>query len=175
VIACAASKPWRVSLSLGNWYSAPLLVDIQIAGVARSRRTTIPAATAGTGRRMTAPAQRAQKPGGSGASGRVEPGRLGDRERRMSPRIANTRPRVYARWPSSEISAGSSVAAATTDTATTRIAPSAIERRAVASTIHRPASDTMTVTPEKATATPEVDSATARASSGLRPLRTSAR
>ena len=73
------------------------------------------------------------------------------------------------------ISAGSSDADATSDTATTRIAPSAIERMALLSTIHRPASDTITVRPENSTAIPEVAIARARARSGEWPACTSSR
>ena len=56
------------------------------------------------------------------------------------------------------------MAEASIATATTSIAPSAIERIAVLSTIHSPPRDTITVTPEKSTARPEVAIATARAS-----------
>ena len=57
------------------------------------------------------------------------------------------------------------------ETATTVIAPSAIERSAWLSTIQRPARETITARPEKVTARPEVESACARASSGSRPAR----
>ena len=67
------------------------------------------------------------------------------------------------------------MAAPSIATATTSIAPSAIERIAWLSTIHRPASDTITVTPEKSTARPEVAIATERASSSGRPAATSSR
>ena len=75
------------------------------------------------------------------------------------------------RSPSIAISAGSSVTAVRIETATTVIAPSAIERSAWLSTIQRPARETITARPEKATARPEVDSASARAASLSRPLR----
>ncbi len=88
---------------------------------------------------------------------------------------AAIRPGAAARRPISDTSAGSSVAAASTDTATTRIAPSAIERSAVASISHRPPSDRITVMPEKATATPDVAIARVRAASRLAPARTSSR
>ncbi len=65
--------------------------------------------------------------------------------------------------------------AATIETATTVIAPSAIERSAWLSTIQRPASETITARPEKLTARPEVESASARASSGPRPAARSSR
>jgi hypothetical protein len=71
--------------------------------------------------------------------------------------------------------AGSSVADASTETPTTMIAPSAIERSALLSTSHRPASETITVTPENRTAMPDVAIAVARAVSGVRPARTSSR
>ena len=68
-------------------------------------------------------------------------------------------PPGMTRSPSIAISAGSSVVAVRIETATTVIAPSAIERSAWLSTIQRPASETITAIPEKATARPEVASA----------------
>ena len=59
------------------------------------------------------------------------------------------------------MSTGSSVARASIATATTRIAPIAIERSAVVSMRNSPASDAMTVRPLKSTARPEVASAVA--------------
>ena len=50
------------------------------------------------------------------------------------------------------------------ETATTVIAPSAIERSAWLSTIQRPAREMITANPEKVTARPEVESESARAS-----------
>ena len=91
------------------------------------------------------------------------------------PRPRSSRERRTTRWPSSEISAGSRVTAASIATATTRIAPSAIDRIAVLSTIHSPASETITVSPLNSTASPEVASATPRASSCERPPATSSR
>ena len=73
------------------------------------------------------------------------------------------------------MSAGSSVAEASIATATTRIAPTAIDWIAVVSMRNRPASEAMTVTPLNSTARPEVASAVARASSGALPARTSSR
>ena len=60
-------------------------------------------------------------------------------------------------------------------TATTRIAPSAIERIALLGTSHRAASEAITVIPENSTATPDVLIARERASSSERPARTSSR
>ena len=77
--------------------------------------------------------------------------------------------------PSRLISAGSSVTAARIETATTTMAPMAIERIVVESTRNSPPREMITVTPEKATATPDVRSAIARACSGSRPARTSSR
>ena len=71
--------------------------------------------------------------------------------------------------------AGSSVTAASMETATTMIAPIAIERMVVESTSQRPASDTITVIPEKSTARPEVRRETRRASTGSAPARISSR
>ena len=95
--------------------------------------------------------------------------------RRKRPEKLKRRERECARCPSTAISAGSSVVAPSTATATTSIAPSAIERIAVLSSIHSPASEMITVRPENSTATPEVAIATARASSGERPAWTSSR
>ena len=73
------------------------------------------------------------------------------------------------------MSTGSSVTAARTETATTMIAPIAIERIVVESTRNSPANEIITVRPEKVTARPEVRSAMRRASSGAAPARTSSR
>ena len=70
---------------------------------------------------------------------------------------------------------GSSVTAARIETATTMMAPIAIDRIVVESTSHRPASERITVTPENATASPEVRSAVRRASTGGLPARISSR
>ena len=61
------------------------------------------------------------------------------------------------------------------ETATTTIAPIAIDRIVVESTRNSPASESITVTPEKATAMPEVRMAVRRASAGSAPARTSSR
>jgi hypothetical protein len=68
-----------------------------------------------------------------------------------------------------------SVAEASMLTATTRIAPSAIERIAWLGTSHSPASEMITVAPENRTAMPEVVIARARACSSERPACTSSR
>ena len=83
--------------------------------------------------------------------------------------------RAYARRPKSEIRAGSSVTAARIAIATTMIAPIAIDWMTVESTRKSPASETITVTPEKTTAIPDVRIATCSASSRLRPSRISSR
>ncbi len=85
------------------------------------------------------------------------------------------RPRVYARWPMIRMSTGSRVTAARIETATTTIAPRAIERIVVESTRNRPASEIITVRPEKVTARPEVRIAVRRASSGRAPACISSR
>ena len=59
--------------------------------------------------------------------------------------------------------------------ATTIIAPSAIERRAWFWTIQSPASEMITARPEKVTATPEVERASARASAAPFPALTDSR
>ena len=84
-------------------------------------------------------------------------------KRRPRPTI----PPGRTRSPSIAISAGSSVVAVRIETATTVIAPSAIERSAWLSTIQRPARETITARPEKVTARPEVESASARAASSV--------
>ena len=85
------------------------------------------------------------------------------------------RPGSQARRPSSRSSGSRSVVEASTDTATTRIAPSASERSAELSIVQIAASDAITVAPENMTARPEVASARARAVSGSRPARISSR
>ncbi len=126
------------------------------------------------GRRMTAAVQRSQNPR---RSPRVEPGRR-RRVRTMrhrTPASTPRRPRAYARLPSTLISTGSSVTAARIEIATTMIAPIAIERIVVESTSQRPASERITVMPEKVTASPDVRSASRRASTRSAPRRISSR
>ena len=65
--------------------------------------------------------------------------------------------------------------AARIDTATTTIAPMAIERIVVESTRNSPARETITVMPENSTAMPDVRMAIRRAASGSTPARTSSR
>jgi hypothetical protein len=125
-------------------------------------------ATASTGRRITASVQRCQKPGSPGA-------RRGPPRPRSSRPGSSQRARVTVRRPSRAISAGSSVIAVSTAAPTTSMAPSAIERIAVLSIIHRPASEMITVRPLNSTARPDVASATPRASSCDRPAATSSR
>ena len=104
---------------------------------------------------MTRVVQRTQK---ASRSGRSPP-------RRKTPSTLATIPPGSTRSPSIAISTGSNVVAVRIETATTVIAPSAIERSAWLSTIHSPARETITARPEKATARPEVESASARAAS----------
>ena len=137
------------------------------SGAASASRIAVVAVTASTGCRMTRSVQRCQNPGPP--SGRAA------RRRATSPVKLNRRPRVWTRRPSRRISTGSSVVAARMATATTSIAPSAIERIAVLSIIHSPASEMITVRPLNSTARPDVAIATARASSGSRPAATSSR
>ena len=82
---------------------------------------------------------------------------------------------AYARLPSSRISSGSSSTATATAIVTTIIAPAAMDRSAVFRTSRSPASEMTTATPEKITATPEVDIALTRAVSGSLPDATSSR
>ncbi len=78
-------------------------------------------------------------------------------------------PRLSARSPSIVINAGSSVTAPMIAIATTTIAPIASERMTVELIRNRPASETMTVMPEKTTVAPEVRIATSSASSLVLP------
>src|SRR3954451_10023933 len=64
------------------------------------------------------------------------------------------------------MSTGSSVTAPRIDTATTTIAPIAIDRIVVESTRNSPASEMIAVTPEKTTASPEVRREVRRGSGG---------
>ena len=95
--------------------------------------------------------------------------------RRMKARARATIPPGITRSPRKAIRVGSRVVAVRIETATTVIAPSAIERRAWLSTIQRPARETITARPEKVTARPEVESARSRASSSVRPASRSSR
>ena len=132
--------------------------------------------TAAHGRLMTSAVQRCQNVPFR-LSGCVDPGRRRRffHWRATSSRTVVTRLRAYARRPSSESSAGSRVTAVRIASATTMIAPVAIDRITVESTRNSPASAMITVRPEKTTAMPEVRIAILRASSGSRPSRISSR
>ena len=163
LVACAArSKPTRVSKSFGNWAIAALSSLSESAGEAISSISTVAPIANGSGRFISALVQRSQKPGPSFATFL----------RRSRPTIL---PGSLTRLPSTAISAGSSVTAANTAIATTTIAPTAIERTTVASIRNSPASATITVTPEKTTAMPEVRIAASRASSWVSPALNSSR
>ena len=112
------------------------------------------------GRAMMRAAKAAQKPR-EARSRRAAPGR------RTLPR-STLRP---TRWSS----AGSNVAAATTATATTSIAAPAIDCTARTGTIQTVPSETITVSPEKTTAVPDVRIACAVASALSRPAASSSR
>ena len=163
--------PTRTSLSFGNWATASVPVSSESTGIARVRSTALAPITAVQGRAMTACDQRSQKgvPSERSRSGRRKTLCL------MKERTLATTPPGMTRSPRVAIRTGSSVVAVRIETATTVIAPSAIERSAWLSTIQRPARETITARPEKVTASPEVDSAWARASSGSRPARRSSR
>ena len=163
--------PTRTSLSLGNWLSAWVPVVSESTGIARKSRTELTAITAVQGRAMTLAVQRCQKADSAAA------GRSGRRNTRCLKKESAraTIPPGSTRSPSIAIRAGSNVIAVRIETATTVIAPSAIERNAWLSTIQRPARETITAMPEKVTARPEVARASARASSSLRPARRSSR
>jgi hypothetical protein len=121
----------RTSASAGNWRNAPLPVSIVSSGAASRSRNPTESESASTGRRITRSVQATQKrPSPSGFD------RNGSRTRHRS-----------IRAPLSAISAGSSVTVASTETPTTMIAPTAIERIAFTSTRKRLASDTITVAP----------------------------
>ena len=70
----ASSAPSRVSLSLGNWRSAPSPVSSDRAGMASASISAALAPANSSGRRMTVSVQRCQKPG-RWLAGSVEPGR----------------------------------------------------------------------------------------------------
>jgi hypothetical protein len=159
----AALAPTIASASAGNWRVEPTPVSSDSVGAASPRSTAAASSSDSTGRRMTRRVQRAQK------------SRRRKTSRARRPSAPANRPGATARRFISAISAGSSVADASMETATTRIAPSAIERIAWFGTSHSPASDSITVIPEKSTATPDVAMARARASAGARPSRTSSR
>ncbi len=84
-------------------------------------------------------------------------------------------PRPSTRGPAQAISAGSSVIAPMIEIATTVIAPIASERIAVESSRNRPASQTITVTPEKTTVAPEVRMAVSSAAARSLPACSSSR
>ena len=118
-----------------------------------------------------------QKRLAAGAAGTAAGSATGRRRTRCL-RKRSTRPTTppgRTRSPSIAISAGSSVIAVRIETATTVIAPSAIERSAWLSTIQRPAREMITASPEKLTARPEVASASERASLWSRPASRSSR
>ena len=163
--------PTRTSLSLGNCVErlGPGLEREQRAGEeeqdrARRRSPRV------QGRPSPASVQRSQK---RLVAGR-RPARPVRRRKKRRRKKRTTRPTIppgITRSPSIAISAGSRVVAVRIETATTVIAPSAIERSAWLSTIQSPARETITARPEKVTARPEVESASARASSRSRPAR----
>ena len=173
----ASSLPTRTSLPLGNWASASVPVSIESSGIARVSRIADTPITARQGWAMTRAVHLTQKesippsPLLSWVAKESDPLKT----RRTKPRTLATTPPGSTRSSSIAISAGSSVVAVRIETATTVIAPSAIERSAWLSTIHRPASETITARPEKVTARPDVASASARAASWSRPRARSSR
>jgi hypothetical protein len=106
-----------------------------IAGTASASSTAAVRSAETQGRRVTAAVQLSQKPRRC-RSGSVEPRRRRRvRAIRISrPKITPRRPRAYARLPSTFIRTGSRLTAARIETATTMIAPIAIERIVVEST-----------------------------------------
>ena len=79
------------------------------------------------------------------------------------------------RSPSQDSIAGSTVSEANMAMATTRIAPSAKEMKALSPLMNMPAIATITVTPEISTARPEVAAAASSAARSLRPAARSSR
>ena len=155
----AWSKPTRASWSLGSWPRTPLRMSSVNAGSASATRSSPLSATARTGRRVTRSVHELQN----------------EADRPGLTAKPRSRPGSQARRPSRRNSGSSRVVEANTDTATTRIAPSASERSAELSTVQIAASDAITAAPEKTTARPEVASARPRAVAGSWPARISSR
>ncbi len=161
----ASSLPTRTSLPLGNWVSAWVPVCSDSAGIARVSSTAETATIALQGCAITRAVQPTQKRLGPRPAVAAA-GSAAGRRKTVCLKKRSTRPTMppgRTRSPSIAISAGSSVVAVRIETATTVIAPSAIERSAWLSTIHSPASEMITARPEKLTAKPEVASASERA------------
>ena len=133
----------------GSSVSPRVKTLIDRTGEARMSMIAVPTTSEMTGRRSTPFVQLRQK--SPPASPPVVHG-VGIRSRSML-------------CPTTFRKAGSSVSEAVTATATTRIAPTAIDRIAFKSSRKRPASDTITVAPLNSTALPDVLSAMPSASS----------
>ncbi len=159
VRAWARSVAIRTSELRGSSSSPRLNVFMATSGEAIAISTPAPAASATTGWRMTASAQRVQNT--SLPSSVV---RHGSRTRSRSMRL-----------PAPESSAVSKVVAASTEMQTTTIAPIAIDRRAETWMANSAASDTATVAPLNTTAVPELASARRSASCSEAPSRSSRR
>ena len=155
------------AITTGSW-SGRLLEDSAVfmssAGTAIAPRMQTVATIAATGRRVTTPASRPQAPMRGGIAAR----------RRARRRAPGSRPRSI-RSPSSARTAGSTVTEPSIAMATTNIVPSAMEVNTGMPVMSRPASATMTVTPEITTARPTVAAVAFSAACGPRPLRRSSR
>jgi hypothetical protein len=160
----------RVWLSFGSWPSAAVPHFSDSAGIAMISSVAVASDADSTGRRMTVFVQRVQKGARFGSAARF--GRTLRHWRSTHVMIV---PRSETRLPSSTMSTGSSVIAASTAIATTMIAPMAIDRIVLESMRNRPASEIRTVMPEIVTARPEVRIAASRARAGSRPLCSSSR
>ena len=147
-------------MSCGSWSTPLVTTFICSAGIASATRSPPASTIDRPGRRMTRPVSAVQKrdcPAG--------------RRRRPS---TGTRP-FSTRSPSQDSIAGSTVSEANMAIATTRIAPSAKEMKALSPLINMPAIATITVTPEISTARPEVAAAASSAARSLRPAARSSR
>ena len=149
--------PTRTSVERGSCSSARFSVWSESAGIVSATSSRDAAAKESFGRRMTRSAHRAQNGDG--------------------PTLARPRPILPAltRPPRIASRAGSSVTVAASATATTMIAASAIDCTARTGTIQIDASETITVSPEKTTATPDVRIEPATDSSTPAPASSSSR
>ena len=158
-------SPARVSLPGGNWRSAPLS-DVQLRAPGRrapAAPRSAPAA-ARTGRRMTAPVQRAQNAALARRRRRAWPPRRPVIRAPTAEPTAAIRPRARRAAPSSDEQRRQQRRGREHRDGDDedRAERHRAQRGRVDS--HRPASETITVRPEKATATPEVAIARPRGS-----------
>ena len=155
---CSSLEPWTTASPRGSCESDVFAVRRSITGEAITSSTAVAARNELSGRRITAPVVRCQKPPPDG----LPVPKNGIRQRSTF-------------GPSRWSSAGRRVAAASTATATTIIAAAAIDWTARTGMINTVPSDTSTVSPEKTTAVPDVRMARTTASSRATPAASSSR